>query len=144
MERVNISKAIKNDATILSFIISAAIFLVMGIVMYFLAESVGEYVPFIFFGLGSLSAIIVLLRILMLNSFVAENKVYKAKITKRITYRSTRYIRFEYIVDGVTYKKTNGLFANKNSRDYVEGIEVDILISANNPKKALIRDIYFD
>jgi len=144
MERVNLKKAMKNDATILSFLISAGIFFVMGIVLYFLPKSTEDYIPYLFIGLAALTGILALLRILLLNNFVAENMVYKATVIKRTTYRSTRYIKFEYTVDGVTYKKTNVLFANKNSKGYYKGDEVEILISAKNPKKALIRDIYFD
>lgn len=144
MEKVTIKKVIKNDGLTIQLLIASVIFLIMGVIFIFypdLLEDLGLMIMALLWGACFIGLII---RLIMLISFKHSNIVYKAKITGIFTYRSNKRIRYEYQVNNVNYKKTNMLLSSKLVRQLKTGDEVDIYISTKNPKKALLRDFYFE
>lgn len=84
MDRVNIKKAMKNDAAILSMFITAGLFLGMGVIFYFLPDVVGDYVPLLFFGIGLLGEWLDVLELFFLELLYLITKYIKRLLSKDI------------------------------------------------------------
>lgn len=144
MEKLSLKKALKNDGLTIQLLIVTIIFCIMSVVFFFLPDeldSIGTIIVLLLWIAGTIGFIA---RILFLKTFKHENKVYKAVIVSTFVYRGNRTVKFEYTVNDVVYKKANRLFNNKYARQLMKGDEIEIYISLTNPKKAFIRDFYFE
>ena len=145
MESFNIKKAFKYDGLIRQFLMGFVISLIIGIYLYFMSKDTEGYVGLIFFGVSLAAIILIGVRLLYLNSFSKGELVScKAKIIRTFYYRGTKRIKFTYSVDGIEYTKTNVLNNLRDTRSISKEEDIDILVKLSNPKRALMKDYYFD
>jgi hypothetical protein len=144
MEKVSFKKVIKNDNYTISLLLISVIFIIMFIVFLAIPDETSELGMNVIAGIGIISIILLLIRLLILLSFKAEDKVYKAKVIKIFTYRSSKHIKFVYTIDGIDYTKKNVLLSSKFSRKINKDDEIEIYVSQFNQAKALIIEAYFE
>jgi hypothetical protein len=144
MEKVSFKKVLKNDSFTVSLLLITVIFAIMLVIFVFMPSETGDLAMYLILGFDGIGMIILGVRLVMLLTFKADRKVYKAKVIKTFTYRSSRHIKFVYTIAGVEYTKKNVLFTSKFSRALGKDDEVEIYISESNPAKALIKEAYFE
>jgi|LGOV01.1.fsa_nt_gb hypothetical protein len=144
MEKVSFKKVIRNDGYIVSAIVTFVIFCILLVVFLAMPENSSDLGIYLILGFNVLSLSVLLIRLLLIMNFKTDNKIYKAKVIKVFTYRSTKHITFTYMVDGAEYSKRNALLSSKFSRNIFKEDEVEVFVSLTNPAKALIKEAYFE
>lgn len=158
--RMNFRKSLKNDYYLGVCAIFSVIFL--GVLVYYFvtqeidlgvlsglsfSELVGtsDFLVFAIFSLVILGGIVLFVkRIIYIKSFENENKLVDGKVVD-ITYVKDRCrVKVEYNLNGENYIKKFMLFNNKQTKYVHMDSEVKLLIRDENPKKALISELYFD
>jgi hypothetical protein len=64
------------------------------------------------------------------------------KIVHLSLWKDRGRVEYEYEIDGEKYRSGNAFHRNKFVDSLVEGQEISIIVSKNNPKKGLIKEMY--
>ena len=83
-------------------------------------------------------------RILYIKSFETESRIVDAKVVD-INYEGDRCgVDVEFILSGVNCKKHFAFFKNKQTKYINIDSEIKLIVKNENPKKCLIKNLYFD
>lgn len=109
---------------------------------------------FVFTTAGTMLLLFVLLLISFVTLLVAGirfitiwkifhgNQEVMGTISRIDFYRDRGRVEFEYIYQGIAYTSGLSIMKNRRTAGYQPGDEVFVLVDRNNPRKALIKDLY--
>lgn len=145
MEQVTLKKIMKYDGPLRMAYVETIFTVLLGVYLTMFSEDTPDYIGYIFVGFGLVGLILTALRYFNLMGYNnSETVIIKATVIKILYYRGTKRITFVYNIQGEEFKKTNVVNYTKATRDIQKEQEIDICIKVENPKKALIREFYFD
>ena len=93
-------------------------------------------------GFSLLGLVTALWKILTISSIINQGQETKATIHSSGFYRSRGRIKFVYTYQGEKYMTQNTVMSNKRTRAYTTGDQASIYLDQNNPKKAVLKEIY--
>lgn len=96
-------------------------------------------------GLGGFSLVglvLALWKIFTISTIINYGQEAKATIHSSGFYRSRGRIKFVYTYQGEKYMTQNTVMSNKLTRSYANGDQASIFVNPNNPKNAVLKDIY--
>lgn len=142
MKEFNLKKTIKNDGFIKMFALNGIIFIVLGIVLLFQLKDYGAHYYII--GAGSVLFLLVLLRYLYLKYSFLNAEIITASITKTWYYRGSKVVKYEFPFNGKMIIKRALINYNRETKHLEKEEKVEIAYRPNNPRMAIIFDLYFD
>jgi len=89
-----------------------------------------------------LGLIIMVWKIFSISAIINNGLETTATVHSSGFYRSRGRIKFIYSFQGEKYMTQNTVNSNKRTRAFTAGDQVSICLDPNNPKKAIIKDIY--
>lgn len=95
-----------------------------------------------FFCLSIISLMVLLWRYKNILTFFEDGVESKAIIDRIGFFRDRGEIAYIHIYGGNKYLSVNAVMKTKRTRMFDIGEEIDILIDRNNPKRAIIRNLY--
>lgn len=158
---LNFKKAMKNDYALFIFFIIFLLFFLFTLLIPFIEKDLINIelliklgipdafctLDFIFLSIfvfiTLLNLILFIFRLVYLQSFCNEQTLVTGTITYSYRAKNGFSLRVEYSYKDKTYVKGFALMKNNITRKILRDKKVSLLIHKQNPKKALIADLYF-
>ena len=99
-------------------------------------------VPLIFGVITLLAVLILAWRLILINTVFSDGIETNATINKAFFFRDKGTITFVYTYMGEKYSSSNVVMKWKRTKGYKSGMDVEVMIDRNRPKRAFIRDLY--
>lgn len=145
MEQVTLKKIMKYDGPLRMGYVMVIFTSILGLYLTLTGEDVEDIVGYIFVAVAFLGLILTIVRYFYLIGYNnSECVIVKATVTRIFYYRGTKRITFVYNVQGEEFKKTNVVNYTRATREIHKEQEIEVYVKVENPKKALIREFYFD
>ena len=93
-------------------------------------------------GFTLVGLMVALWKIFTISSIINHGQETTATIHSSGFYRSRGRIKFVYTFQGEKFMTQNTVNSNKRTRAYTAGDQVTIYLDQNNPKKAVLKEIY--
>ena|SRR5688572_15333639 len=108
----------------------------------FMAENPSQGFTWIAIGMFLLAFLSLGIRFISIISLYNSGIEAKAIINEIGFFRDRGYIKYIYSIDNKKYASRTAVMKNKSTTKYQIGDEVDVLISRENPKKSLIKELF--
>lgn len=137
--KFNLFRALKHDYGLLSCVIGIVISIGFSIYLIFIKDS-----GFVLY-LSVLSAVLFLLavyRTFILVSFYNHGELVDGVVQDVWFYKDRGRVTYAYEINGLLYLRGNAIMKTKETRDFVKGKPIQVLVNNDNHKKAIIANLY--
>ncbi|BCR36158.1 hypothetical protein [Mariniplasma anaerobium] len=132
-------RALKHDYALLGCAIISVISL--GFIVYLIYKN--DINGLIIFGaVEALAICLMFIRLHNLKTYFDMNLEVTGVITKIWFYKDRGRVTYTYIIDDIQYTKGLAIMKTKETRLFLVGLNVDLLVKKNNHMKAIIKDLY--
>jgi len=107
-----------------------------------IAENPSQGFRWIAIGMFLLAFLVLAARFISIISLYNSGIETKAIINEIGFFRDRGYIKYIYSLDNKKYASRIAVMKNKSSTKYQIGDEVDVIVSRENPKKSLIKELF--
>jgi hypothetical protein len=90
----------------------------------------------------AIGLIVLALRVLSIRRLFANGQTIAGRVEQVYFHRDRGTVKFTYIYQGEEFRTSSALHRNKRTQALQAGEPVHVVVEENNPKHAMIRDLY--